>query len=155
MYPALRDQYSKQSPLPIPLSHFSKPHRRNLKQLRRNSSYTMSRAKGRWTRWYCIHPALTLSPANPLQHAVALPQSTSQLIPPLRPNLTKETSQISLSMSSLIDFENDTAPEDDNMDYIEEASSLPKQRPQTEAETRKEMLLEVSPCRSIPPVNSG
>jgi hypothetical protein len=58
-------------------------------------------------------------------------------------------------MSSFIDFENDTAPEDDNMDYIEEASSLPKQRPQTEAEMRKEMLLEVSPCRSIPPVNSG
>jgi len=72
-----------------------------------------------------------------------MPQSTSQLIPPLRPNFTKETSQISVSMSSFVDFDNDTAPGDDHMNYIEETTSLPKQRPQTEEETRKEMLLEV------------
>lgn len=87
---------------------------------------------------------IATSRTDPLQHAVALPQSTSQLIPPIRPNLPKDTSQISLSLSSLIDFENDDGLEEDDMDFIKEDAPLPKQNPQTELDSRKEMLLEVS-----------
>ncbi|KAL2425979.1 hypothetical protein ABEF95_008457 [Exophiala dermatitidis] len=88
-------------------------------------------------------------------HAVTLPQNTSQIVPPLRPNLNKECSQISLSMSSLIDFGNnrssqvdeteDQDPAQDDMQMMEEdqATEVPKEQiPKTQEEARKEMLLE-------------
>ncbi|EXJ86582.1 hypothetical protein A1O3_03535 [Capronia epimyces CBS 606.96] len=78
-------------------------------------------------------------------HAITLPQNTSQLMPSLRPNLFKEGSQVSLSMSSLIDFENNRSSEgddDDGMQMLEEHDVVPDQRPKTQEESRKEMLLE-------------
>lgn len=72
-----------------------------------------------------------------------LSQNTSQLVPPIRPNLAKETSQVSLSMSSLIDFENNLPSDDDNMESIEEIVQK-VQGPKTEEDSRKEMLLEVN-----------
>lgn len=68
---------------------------------------------------------------------MTLPQNTSQL-PQFRPNLLTEASQLSLSMSSLIDFEGD------EMEVIEESEFIPDQRPKTQEDTRKEMLVEVS-----------
>ncbi|EXJ85458.1 hypothetical protein A1O1_05822 [Capronia coronata CBS 617.96] len=76
-------------------------------------------------------------------HAITLPQNTSQLVPALRPSLNQEGSQISLSMSSLIDFENNHSSQDeDNMQMIEEEEVVKDQRPKTREDIRKEMLLE-------------
>ncbi|KIX06469.1 uncharacterized protein Z518_04445 [Rhinocladiella mackenziei CBS 650.93] len=77
-----------------------------------------------------------------MQHAVTLPQNTSQFVPPLRSNLAKETSQISVSMSSLIDFDNNLLSQGDDMQPIEEADLIKDQRPKTEEDTRKKMLFE-------------
>ena len=63
-------------------------------------------------------------------------------MPPLRPNLNKEPSQVSLDMSSLIDFEN-LSSQGDDMQMLEEPQVVKDQRPKTEEDTRKEMLLEV------------
>ena len=57
--------------------------------------------------------------------------------------MVKETSQLSVSMSSLIDFEDNSSHEDDDLEFIEIVEPLPKQRPQTEEESRREMMLEV------------
>ncbi|EXJ65676.1 uncharacterized protein A1O5_11203 [Cladophialophora psammophila CBS 110553] len=75
-------------------------------------------------------------------HAVTFSQSTSQLVPPLRPNLAKEASQSSLSMSSLIDFDNNRSSEDEDMQMIEELERAKEKRPKTEKDARKEMMLE-------------
>ena len=77
-----------------------------------------------------------------LKHAISFTQGTSQLVPSLRPNLIKEASQISLSMSSLIDFENNRSSQDDDMQMIEEAAPKEPQL-KTGEEERKEMMLEV------------
>ncbi|KAK7894985.1 hypothetical protein LTR67_005724 [Exophiala xenobiotica] len=74
-------------------------------------------------------------------HAVTFTQSTSQLVPPLRPNLSKEPSQVSLDMYSLIDFES-LSSQGDDMQMLEELQVVKDQRPKTEDDTRKEMLLE-------------
>ncbi|KAK5457180.1 hypothetical protein LTS15_004961 [Exophiala xenobiotica] len=76
-------------------------------------------------------------------HAVTFTQSTSQLVPPLRPNLSKEPSQVSLDMYSLIDFES-LSSQGDDMQMLEEREAVvvKDQRPKTEEDTRKEMLLE-------------
>ncbi|ETI28673.1 hypothetical protein G647_01124 [Cladophialophora carrionii CBS 160.54] len=75
-------------------------------------------------------------------HAVSLTQNTSQLVPPLRPNLVKEASQVSLSMSSLIDFDNNrSSQEDDNMQMIEELD-VSVQVAAAKEDARKEMMLE-------------
>lgn len=78
-----------------------------------------------------------------MQHAVTLTQQTSQLVPPLRPNLVKEVSQISLSMSSLIDFENNLSSQDDDLLPIEEVDVVQVQRSKNEEDLRKELVLEV------------
>ncbi len=79
------------------------------------------------------------------QHAVTFAPSTSQLIPPLRPNLLKETSQLSVSMSSLIDFDDGCSSQGDEMQMIEEPElQQPAVDMQSkEEEARKEMMLEV------------
>ncbi|KAH0841290.1 hypothetical protein FOPE_06318 [Fonsecaea pedrosoi] len=74
-------------------------------------------------------------------HAVTLTQSTSQLVPPLRPSLAKEASQVSLSMSSLIDFDTNRSSQDDEMQMIEEVETL-AQKPKAEEDARKQMMLE-------------
>ncbi|OAL22950.1 hypothetical protein AYO22_06858 [Fonsecaea multimorphosa] len=75
-------------------------------------------------------------------HAVTFTQTTSQLVPPLRPNLAKEASQVSLSMSSLIDFDTNRSSQDDEMQMIEETEIVNDQRPQTAEDARKQMMLE-------------
>ncbi|OAL29193.1 hypothetical protein AYO20_09246 [Fonsecaea nubica] len=74
-------------------------------------------------------------------HAVTLTQSTSQLVPPLRPSFAKEASQVSLSMSSLIDFDTNRSSQDDEMQMIEEVETL-AQKPKAEEDARKQMMLE-------------
>ncbi|KIW72764.1 hypothetical protein PV04_00939 [Phialophora macrospora] len=74
-------------------------------------------------------------------HAISLTQNTSQLVPPLRPNLVKEGSQVSLSMSSLIDFDNNRSSQDDDMQMIEELE-VPIQTAAAKEDARKEMMLE-------------
>ncbi|OCT44199.1 hypothetical protein CLCR_00639 [Cladophialophora carrionii] len=82
-------------------------------------------------------------------HAVSLTQNTSQLVPPLRPNLVKEASEVSLSMSSLIDFDNNrSSQEDENMQMIEELD-VPVQIVAAKEDARKEMMLEVDNSCSI------
>ncbi|OAP59654.1 hypothetical protein AYL99_06952 [Fonsecaea erecta] len=76
-------------------------------------------------------------------HAVTFTQTTSQLVPPLRPNLAKEGSQVSLSMSSLIDFDTNRSSQDDDMEMIEDGVVANDQKPQTEEDARKQMMLEV------------
>ncbi|KAI1610204.1 hypothetical protein EDD36DRAFT_467278 [Exophiala viscosa] len=71
-------------------------------------------------------------------HAVSFTQTTSQLVPPLRPGLDKAPSQLSLSMSSLIDFDNNLSSQGDDMQMLEE----PDHRQNSEKDARKEMLLE-------------
>ncbi|KIV80016.1 hypothetical protein PV11_07550 [Exophiala sideris] len=71
-------------------------------------------------------------------HAVSFTQTTSQLVPSLRPDLVKEPSQLSLSMSSLIDFDNNLSSQGDDMQMLEE----PVQGHNSEKDTRKQMLLE-------------
>ncbi|KAJ9608684.1 hypothetical protein H2200_006455 [Cladophialophora chaetospira] len=77
-------------------------------------------------------------------HAITFPQSTSQLVPPLRPNLRNETSQLSVSMSSLIDFDNDRSSQDDGMPMIEDNELPPssEKKQETEEEARREMMHE-------------
>lgn len=76
-----------------------------------------------------------------LQHEVTLPEDTSQF-PQLKPTMVPEPSQLSLSMSSLIDFESE------DMEMIEEPDVVVDQRPQTQEDARKEMLLEVGPVET-------
>ncbi|EXJ64726.1 hypothetical protein A1O7_01064 [Cladophialophora yegresii CBS 114405] len=74
-------------------------------------------------------------------HAVSFAQTTSQLVPPLRPNLVKESSQVSLSMSSLIDFDNNRSSQEEDMHMIEELE-VPIQVAAAKEDARKEMMLE-------------
>ncbi len=76
---------------------------------------------------------------------MTLSQNTSQLLPHLlRPALVKESSQVSLSLSSLIDFETNLSSQSDDLQPIEETATIvADQRPKTEEDSRKEMLLEV------------
>ncbi|KIW35614.1 uncharacterized protein PV07_02300 [Cladophialophora immunda] len=75
-------------------------------------------------------------------HAVTFTQSTSQLVPPIRPNLAKEGSQVSLSMSSLIDFDTNRSSQEDEMQMIDEPEIVDGQEPKTEEDARKQMMLE-------------
>jgi hypothetical protein len=84
--------------------------------------------------------------SNCQQHAVTFSQNTSQLVPPLRPSLVKEVSQVSVSMSSLIDFENDRSSQDnDDLEMIGESvkEKTSEPAPKSEDELRREMLDEV------------
>ncbi|KAK4935781.1 hypothetical protein LTR10_023231 [Elasticomyces elasticus] len=85
-------------------------------------------------------------------HAVSFTQTTSQLVPSLRPDLVKEPSQLSLSMSSLIDFDNNLSSQGDDMQMLEE----PVQGHNSEKDTRKQMLLEVfyTTCALVPSLTS-
>lgn len=56
--------------------------------------------------------------------------------------MVPEPSQLSLSMSSLIDFEGE------DMEMIEEPDIVVDQRPKTQEDARKEMLLEVGPVET-------
>lgn len=69
----------------------------------------------------------------------------------VRPTFNQEPSQASLSMSSLIDFENNFSSQSDEMQMLEEHDTTePRaQPPKPEGDTRKEMLLEVSICLPI------
>ncbi|KIW44892.1 uncharacterized protein PV06_03329 [Exophiala oligosperma] len=77
-------------------------------------------------------------------HAVSFTQSTSQMVALVRPTFNQEPSQASLSMSSLIDFENNFSSQSDEMQMLEEHDTTePRaQPPKPEGDTRKEMLLE-------------
>jgi hypothetical protein len=58
----------------------------------------------------------------------------------------KEASQISLSMSSLIDFENNRSSQDDMqlLESSDDTNPAEQEQPEVEQNARKEMLLEVS-----------
>lgn len=74
---------------------------------------------------------------------MTLTQHTSQLVPPLRPNLVQEASQLSVSMSSLIDFDNNLSSQDDHLQLMEESEFVKDRKRKIQENARKEMLLEV------------
>lgn len=87
--------------------------------------------------------------ADAVQHEVSLPQNTSQPIMLLRPNLIKETSQVSVSMSSLIDFDHDKSSQgSDGLQMLEPAEKHETtveitKTSKSEEDIRKDMLAEV------------
>ncbi|KIW15404.1 hypothetical protein PV08_05450 [Exophiala spinifera] len=78
-------------------------------------------------------------------HAVSFTQSTSQMVPLDHPTFNQEPSQASLSMSSLIDFENNLSSQSDGTQMPEEVDTVeppPAPPPKPKEDPRKEMLLE-------------
>jgi hypothetical protein len=72
---------------------------------------------------------------------VSFTQTISQMVPSVRPDLLKEASQTSLSMSSLIDFENNRSSQEDDMQMIEDND---QPEPVAAQDAHKKMMLEVS-----------
>ncbi|RVX71806.1 hypothetical protein B0A52_04205 [Exophiala mesophila] len=102
-----------------------------------NSSFQASQEESqKFEQQFVIHDEMSQRALDSM-HEVTMPDNASQSSQP-KPTLATEASQLSLSMSSLIDFEGE------EMEMIDEPDVVvnQKQTAQTQEDARKEMLLE-------------